>query len=86
MAKQSELSHFLVVYNFGLLIMSVSLAFLGPYQFMIFQSVVQNWSNRCIAFLLKIAQNEQMCKNFKPLKKHQENFGSGFKNLQIKSM
>ena len=38
-------------------------------------SGVQNWSNRCSNYLLqKMAENEQMCRNFNPFHKSTRNF------------
>ena len=47
------------------------------------QSVVQNWSNRCIAFYKKWLKMSRCAETSILFRNRQENFGLGFKNLEI---
>ena len=60
--------------------MWLSLAILGPY---FPQSVLQNWSNRYIAFYKKWLKMSRCAETSIIFRNCQENFGLGFKNLEI---
>ena len=49
------------------------------------QSVVQNWSNRCIAFYKKWLKMSRCAETSILFRNRQENFGLGFKNLEIEN-
>ena len=49
------------------------------------QTVVQNWSNRCTAFYKKWLKVSKCAETSILLRNRQENFGLGFKNLEIEN-
>ena len=49
------------------------------------QSAVQNWSNRCVAFYKKWLKVSKCAETSILFRNRQENFGLGFKNLEIEN-
>ena len=49
------------------------------------QSAVQNWSNRCVAFYKKWLKVSKCAETLILFRNRQENFGLGFKNLEIEN-
>ena len=49
------------------------------------QSVVQNWSNRCVSFYKKWLKMSKCAETSILFRNRQENFGLGFKNLEIEN-